>query len=103
MKNPSERPSADQNGAVAASVPWLARSAGYVGFSDGWQTLSRGEGLKEEYRCAVSGNVALSGTLDLQAGQGRILVAIGFGAEPEEAAFRAVLSLEQGIEPALRY
>ncbi|WP_431320224.1 glucan 1,4-alpha-glucosidase [Rhizobium sp. YTU87027] len=88
--------------AVAASVPWLARSAGYVGFSDGWQTLSRGEGLKEEYSYAASGNVALSGTLDLQAGEGRALVAIGFGTQPEEAAFRAILSLEQGIEPALR-
>src|SRR6185503_11782972 len=28
--------------AVASSVPWLARSAGFVGVSDGWQTLLRG-------------------------------------------------------------
>jgi glucoamylase len=35
--------------AVASSVPWLARSAGYVGISDGWQTLSRGEGLRREF------------------------------------------------------
>src|SRR6201996_2164718 len=34
--------------AVASSVPWSARSVGYVGVSDGWQTLSRGEGLREE-------------------------------------------------------
>jgi glucoamylase len=89
--------------AVAASVPWLARSAGYVGVSDGWQTLSRGEGLREEYHCAPSGNVALSGTLDMQAGDGRALIAVGFGTQPEEAAFRAVLSLEQGVEPALKH
>ena len=88
--------------AVASSVPWLARSAGYVGISDGWQTLSRGEGLKSEYVRAVNGNVALSGTLDLSSGQGRALLAIGFGAQFEEAAFRALLSLHQGTESTLR-
>ncbi|MBB3457508.1 glucoamylase [Rhizobium sp. BK313] len=89
--------------AVAASVPWLARSAGYVGISDGWQTLSRGDGLNQDYCCATSGNVALSGTLDIQAGEGRALIAIGFGTQPEEAALRAILSLEQGAEPALKH
>ncbi len=94
--------------AIAASVPWLARSVGYVGISDGWQTLSRGEGLNEEYRCATSGNIALSGTLDMragegQAGQGKALIAIGFGTQPEEAAVRTLLSLEQGVEPTLKH
>jgi glucoamylase len=88
--------------AVASSVPWLARSAGYVGFSDGWQTLSRGEGLRPEYVCAENGNVALAGTLDLAAGDGRALLAIGFGAQPEEAAFRSLISLERGLETTLR-
>ena len=88
--------------AVASSAPWLARSAGYVGTSDGWQTLSRGEGLRSEYVRAENGNVALSGTLDLASENGRALLAIGFGAQPEEAAFRALLSLQQGLEPTLR-
>ncbi|WP_246738028.1 MULTISPECIES: glucan 1,4-alpha-glucosidase [Rhizobium] len=88
--------------AVASTAPWIARSAGYVGMSDGWQTLSRGQGLNQDYRLATSGNVALSGTLDMEAGSGRALVAIGFGTQPEEAAFRAVLSLDQGAVPALR-
>ncbi len=88
--------------AVASSVPWLARSAGYVGFSDGWQTLSRGEGLRPEYIRAENGNVALSGTLDIAAGDGRALLAIGFGAQPEEAAFRSLISLERGLETTLR-
>ena len=88
--------------AVASSVPWIARSAGYVGFSDGWQTLSRGEGLRQEYVRADNGNVAISGTLDLAAQSGRALLAIGFGAQPEEAAFRSLISLQQGLEPAMR-
>ena len=79
--------------AVAASVPWLARSAGYVGVSDGWQTLSRGEGVKSEFDRAVNGNVALTGTLDLGASEGHALLAIGFGLLPEEAALRTLLSL----------
>jgi glucoamylase len=87
--------------AAAASVPWLARSAGYVGVSDGWQSLSRGEGLNAAYQRAENGNVALAGTLDLAAGGGRVLLAIGVGAQPEEAGFRALLTLQQGLEPTL--
>lgn len=88
--------------AVASSVPWLARSAGYVGISDGWQTLSRGEGLRPEYQRAENGNVAISGTIDFAAGNGRAVLAIGFGAQPEEAAFRALISLQHGVAPTLK-
>ena len=89
--------------AVASSVPWLARSAGYVGVSDGWQTLSRGEGLRSEFERAENGNVAISGTLDLAAQDGRAVLAIGFGSLPEEAGLRALLSLQQPLEPALEH
>jgi glucoamylase len=81
--------------AVASSVPWLARSAGYVGISDGWQTLSRGEGLRQEFSRAESGNVAIAGTLDLASHDGRATLAIGFGTLPEEAGLRALLGLQQ--------
>jgi glucoamylase len=87
--------------AVACSVPWLARSAGYVGVSDGWQTLSRGEGLRPEFQRAESGNVAVSGTLDIAANGGRAVLAIGFGLLPEEAGLRALLSLQQPLAAAL--
>lgn len=87
--------------AVASSVPWLARSAGFVGVSDGWQTLRRGEGLHPEYQRAENGNVAISGTLDLAAGNGQALLAIAFGAQAEEAAFRALISLQRGAGPTL--
>ena len=70
--------------AVASSVPWLARSAGYVGISDGWQTLSRGEGLRPEYQRAEKGNVAISGTIDFATGNELAVLAVGFGAQPEE-------------------
>ena len=89
--------------AVASSVPWLARSAGYVGISDGWQSLSRGEGLRQEQQGAENGNVAISGTLDLAAHDGRAVLAIGFGTLPEEAALRALLSVQQPLQPALAH
>lgn len=87
--------------AVASSVPWLRRSAGYVGVSDGWHTLFRGEGLRPEFDRAENGNVALSGTLDLAAGGGRAVLAIGFGVLPEEAALRTLLSMESPIASML--
>jgi glucoamylase len=88
--------------AIASSVPWTARSVGYVGTSDGWQTLIRGEGLKPEYQFAPNGNVALAGTLDLSNSDGRALLTMGFGAQPEEAAFRAILSLQHGAASAFK-
>lgn len=87
--------------AVACSVPWLERSVGYVGVSDAWQTLSRGEGLRSEYQRAENGNIALAGTLDLIADGGRAALAIGFGALPEEAGLRALLSLQQPQQAVL--
>jgi glucoamylase len=87
--------------AVASSVPWLARSAGYVGVSDGWQSLFRGEGLRPEFDRAENGNVALSGTLNLSASDGRALLAIGFGVLPEEAALRTLLSMQSPISTML--
>jgi glucoamylase len=89
--------------AVASSVPWRVRSAGYVGVSDGWQTLSRGEGLRPEFVRAEHGNVAIAGTLDVALHGGQAVLAIGFGVLPEEAALRALLSLQQPLEATLEH
>jgi glucoamylase len=88
--------------ALASSVPWLARSVGYVGASDGWQLLSRNNALDERYRRAENGNVALCGEIDLTAGGGRALLALGFGGRAEEAGHRALSSLQDGYEAACR-
>jgi glucoamylase len=86
--------------ALAASVPWRARSAGFVGASDGWQEISRTGRLTTCYDRAKDGNVALTGELDVDAaGDGEILLALGFGRYPAEAALRARLSLAEGFEP----
>src|SRR5262249_56504835 len=88
--------------AVACSVPWLARSVGYVGVSDGWQLRSRNNALDERYRRAENGNIALCGEIDLAADNGRALLALGFGNRPEAAGQRALSSLQDGFEATCR-
>ena len=87
--------------ALAASVPWRACSAGFVGVSDGWQDLSRNHALTAEHDRADDGNVALTGELDLDAADGPITLALGFGRTWAEAALRVRASLFDGFEPAL--
>ncbi len=83
--------------ALAASRPWRARSAGYAGTSDGWQDLSRHFKLTWSYDRAVDGNVALVGEVALPEDD-TVVFALGFGASPMEAAFRARASLADDFD-----
>ena len=47
--------------ALRLTSPWLARSVGFVGASDGWQQLRAQGRLAETYARAENGNVALTG------------------------------------------
>jgi glucoamylase len=86
--------------ALACSVPWTKRSAGYVGSSDGWQDLKAHKEMTWEYTRAENGNVALTAGIDLLKTQGDFVLAIGFGGDPEEAARNAIASLRDGFEKA---
>lgn len=87
--------------ALAADVPWLARSVGYAGTSDGWQDLSRNFKLTEQWDRAEDGNVALCGELDLaHAHEDTVLLALGFGRTWSEAAYRVRASLADGFDTA---
>jgi glucoamylase len=72
--------------AMACSSPWKATSVGFAGYSDGWQELSRNFQLKNVYQRAENGNVGLTGEIELQAGNGEFLLAVGFGNIWAEAA-----------------
>jgi glucoamylase len=87
--------------ALGCSVPFLARSVGFVGTSDGWQDLSQHFQLTWNYDNAEGGNVALVAEIDLASCQGDFVVALGFGRQPREAAYRVVASLTDGVETAL--
>src|ERR1044071_6082730 len=57
---------------LAASVPFLRCSCGYVGTSDGWQDLAENFRMDWEFDCALDGNIALTGEIDI--GQSREFV-----------------------------
>jgi glucoamylase len=85
--------------ALVCSQPWIARSAGYVGVSDGWQDLARHGRMLWNYERAENGNVALCGDIALE-GADEIVLALGFASSPAEAAHRAIASLQDGFDRA---
>jgi glucoamylase len=68
-------------------------SAGFAGYSDGWQDLSRNFQLTHEYPRAENGNIALTGEIDLVTSRGEFLLALGFGNMWAEAAEQARATL----------
>lgn len=86
--------------ALASSVPWLKRSVGFVGFSDGWQDLSAHQQMTWDYERAENGNIALTAEVDLEAANGEFLLALGFGRNAAEAGNRARAALQDGFHTA---
>jgi glucoamylase len=86
--------------ALACSVPWLGRSVGFVGVSDGWQDLTQHRQMLWHYARAENGNVALAGEVDLHAAEGAFVLALGFGRNASEAGQRALASLLEGFDAA---
>jgi len=85
---------------MACSVPWLKRSVGFVGISDGWQDVYQHKQMLWEYVRAENGNVALTAEIDLTSCNGEFVIALGFGLTPAESSLRARASLEDGFECA---
>jgi glucoamylase len=86
--------------AVACSAPWLARSVGFAGASDGRTDLQRHQRMRWTYDQAAEGDVVLTAEIDLAACQGQFVVAAAFGRNEHEAAHRARASLLHGFEAA---
>jgi glucoamylase len=82
--------------ALACSAPWLRRSAGYVGVSDGWQDVAAHKQMSWEFARAEDGNVALTGEVDLRSAGGSFVLALGFGRSEAEAGQRVLASLGSG-------
>ena len=80
--------------AVACSLPWKNCSAGFAGFSDGWQDLHQNKKMTWIFDKAENGNVALTGEVDIQnKKEAEFVIAIGFGQNWEEAGERAKASI----------
>jgi glucoamylase len=84
--------------ALACSAPWLARSVGFVGTSDGWKELHANKRLIQTYTRAENGNVALTGQLDLGASHGTFVLALGFGPTAMEAGQHTLISLFEDFD-----
>ncbi len=86
--------------ALACSTPWLNRSVGFVGVSDGWQDVRRNGRMTWSWDRAENGNIALMAEVDLTAPKGDFVVALGFGRNAAEAGNRALASLSDGFDHA---
>lgn len=83
---------AERNGialALACSTAFSAMSCGYVGFSDGWQDVSAHKRMTWFYPSVRSGNIALTGEIDLGACNGEFVLALGFGRNGAKAGHQA--------------
>jgi glucoamylase len=86
--------------ALACSAPWRNLSVGFVGYSDGWQDISKNFQMTWNYDRAEDGNIALTGEIDLQACGGACVLALGFGGIWSEAGQQAASSLLDGFDGA---
>ncbi|MCC7415823.1 MAG: glucan 1,4-alpha-glucosidase [Acidobacteria bacterium] len=84
--------------ALGSSAPWVARSVGFVGVSDGWQELRVHKRLARTYGRAENGNVALTGEIDLGASNGLFTLVIGFGPSAMEAGQHTLISLLEDFD-----
>jgi glucoamylase len=78
--------------ALGATAPFVARSCGYVGVTDGWQDLSANFKLDYDFAAALDGNIALTGEIDLRRGY-HFTVGLSFG----HTTHRAVTTLFQSF------
>ncbi|MGE5479253.1 MAG: glucan 1,4-alpha-glucosidase [Chloroflexota bacterium] len=87
--------------ALGCSAPWLKRSVGYVGFSDGWKELRDNKLLLNTYDRAENGNIALIGEIDLEACGGEFVLSLGFGVTSDEAGNRAATCIIKKFDESL--
>lgn len=78
--------------ALAASVPFLRCSCGYVGTTDGWQDLAQNFRMDWEFDCAVDGNIALTGEVDIRQSR-EFVLALAFG----DSLHRALVTVAQSL------
>ena len=79
--------------AMVCSPPWKAATVGYLGGPSGWEALWSGIDPEKLPNRAEDGNVAMTAEVDLRAGDGRFTIALGFGPDPDSAAYQARAAL----------
>lgn len=83
--------------ALGSSLPWPARSAGYVGQSDGYHQLSQDGVALVQYQRADNGNIALTGQIGFTDAQNTAVLSLGFGQSETEAGAHVLTSLRDSF------
>ena len=78
--------------AMAATVPFVRRSCGYVGTTDGWTDLAGDFRMDWEFDAAENGNIALVGELDTRQSR-EFTLGLAFGQTLHHAATTLLQSL----------
>jgi glucoamylase len=78
--------------ALAATVPFVRCSCGYVGTTDGWQDLMQNFQMDWEFDCAPDGNIALMGELDIRQSP-EFVLGLAFG----ESLHNVLVTLSQAL------
>jgi glucoamylase len=78
--------------AMGATVPFVRRSCGYVGTTDGWTDLARDFRMDWEFDAAEDGNIALTGELDTRRSR-EFTLGLAFGKSLHHAATTLLQSL----------
>ena len=78
--------------ALAATIPFVRRSCGYVGRSDGWTDLADNFAMDWEFDAAEDGNIALTGQLDIAAAP-EFVLGLAFG----DSLHNALSTLSQSL------
>ena len=84
--------------AFGATCGFRKRSVGYVGFSDGWQDVSRHLGMEWQFDFAGPGNISLCGELRLPE-DGVFSLVLAFGETQHAASNVLVNTLSVAFEP----
>jgi glucoamylase len=85
---------------MAASCGFSRASVGYVGASDGWQDLMDNFRMDWEFGCALDGNIALTGEIDLSIHR-EFVVAISLGEGHHSALTTALASVTTPFDESL--
>jgi len=85
--------------ALACSSDWVGCSVGYVdSLSDGRRDVMRHGRMTRHYQRAPRGNVILTGEVNPSDSGGGFVLSLGFGADPEGAAHRALTGVRDDFD-----
>lgn len=83
---------------LGASSSFLRASCGFAGTTDGWQDLAHDFRMDWEYDCAIDGNIALTGEIDLRQSR-EFVLALAFG----DSLHHALVTLAQTLGQSFDY